>query len=177
MRHRYYDPYILEYVLEPRFWILATFLAAFWIWTIAASFWYHPPQASGVAKRTASPGTKDDTSRNHNKPDTRRATYSPRYILWLEPHLKSPLQKIIVIFIYLGILLMQLLEGYWIVITFTRMDMRVFHNAWHISAPIWVYGVYAFSLIISIGIEMSILGLLGIMVLFHVTCIAELAII
>jgi hypothetical protein len=182
-RHRHIDPYVLEHVIQPRFWILAAFLIAFWIWTIAAASQYHPSHASPNTKQTTFLAGKNNTSSkgpqpytidNYRKEDAREASYSPRFILWLRPHLKTSLHEIIAIFVYVGILYLQLLEGYWIIVTFTRIDMRAFYYMWPISAPNWVHSVYAWSLIVSLGIEIGVLGLLGVMVLFQATCIAEL---
>ncbi|KAL3460987.1 hypothetical protein BJX64DRAFT_261850 [Aspergillus heterothallicus] len=93
----------LDPVFQPLFYILGAILLAFWWATIQ-----HAPESEGEAKIDLP------------------TTWNIVYLQWLEPHITSHLCKATALAVYLGILGLQLLEGWWIL----RVDWKVLSGLW-----------------------------------------------
>ncbi|CAJ2505733.1 Uu.00g131270.m01.CDS01 [Anthostomella pinea] len=106
------DVWALEYTLQLRFWLIGIFIAAFWFATIYQE-----------------PSFQDKVG---NRPTQPRAPYQRgQSTAWLRPYLTSQWRKGAAVLIYLAILSLQLLEGYWIV----KMDARMLKKFWVIVRP------------------------------------------
>ncbi|BCS20836.1 uncharacterized protein APUU_21268A [Aspergillus puulaauensis] len=92
-------PDVIEPLSQPLFWVLAIVLIAFWLMTVQAA-----PNTTAII--------------NPSK------TWNVVYLKWLEPHLTSALRKFGVLTVYLGILGLQLLEGWWIL----QLDFTLFRG-------------------------------------------------
>jgi hypothetical protein len=88
-------------ISQPLFYILGPLLLAFWWITIQ-----HAP--NGEAKIDLP------------------TTWNIVYLQWLEPHVTSPFRKTTALAVYLGILGVQLLEGWWIL----QVDWKVLSSLW-----------------------------------------------
>jgi hypothetical protein len=91
----------LDPISQPLFYLLGPLLLAFWWMTIQ-----HAPK--GEAKI--------------NLP----TTWNIVYLQWLEPHVTSDFRKVTALAVYLGILGLQLLEGWWIL----QVDWKVLSSLW-----------------------------------------------
>ncbi len=93
-----YDTYVLQYALQPRFWILGVFLLGWWIATVA------------LGVNTPPPPSDDKDSR----------TVRLSFTLHLAPYITTKLRKNALLLLNVSILSSQLLEGYWIAVTLMR---------------------------------------------------------
>jgi hypothetical protein len=144
------DPFVLEHAVQPKLWIIGALAVSFWMWTIIAAAKSSPPPASIDIQDDILPGSDNRSSKGpkllpieiKTKKNAPKTTSSASLTLWIVPYLKTPLRKIIAMIVYLGILSLQLLEGYWIVVTFMPMDIWTFYHFWPALAPIWIQSIY-----------------------------------
>jgi hypothetical protein len=75
------------------------------------------------------------------------------------------------VLICLGMLCLQMLEGFGVVVTFVRGDIKAFHRMWPSYGPFWIQSVWAWSALITFAVQGIILGLITIIPL---GCVANL---
>ena len=142
---------LIEPLSRPLFWVLAIFLIAFWWMTAQAA--PEPASTSNLPK-----------------------SWSIQYLQWLEPYLNSYIRKVTALGVYLGILGLQLLEGWWIL----QIDWRVYGGLWvqlpndgmdFFSFIRWSLAVGTWSVLVALNLGA---GVLILMVQLSCTVIADI---
>lgn len=157
---------VLEYASRPAFWWLALFIVA----SFFATIW--------AANLGETPGTA--TQQNLQKEALQTPSRPvPFYTRWLAPYyLRSPVRRLIAIVLYLGVLVLQLRHGAWVLTTWWRLLITVFRQwpavvIWNLSSLL-VHGVYAVSIFCVLGIGLGLAGFGGVVLLSQVQCLLEL---
>jgi hypothetical protein len=186
------DTFVLEYMLKPQFWILGFCLITFWLATIRLA------TASRNLQRSRSKDSSKDDSKDTSKtklmemnlsrvstPANPTSTanpaptsnitsnrFQPFFTAWASQFLTTRLRKNLALVAYIAILMAQLLESYWIMVTLKRWTARLLID-WPDHGT-WAYRVYYLSAGVMLAIDCAFFLLCCLFALFHLVCIIEL---
>ncbi|ROV96877.1 hypothetical protein VPNG_09278 [Cytospora leucostoma] len=193
------DPYVMEYMLKPAFWVLGIFLAIVWGIFVWAQFpatkapGDREPSAEDIeamlsAEPDATPRDEDDsdTTVSHNPVDphaplvspqgpARPQRWDPTLTLWLAPVMTRS-NRVIAAAMYLFFLGAALLEAYWLLATSGRATVKM-ARFWFVlagrGAPLWAHLVYALAFGGMIATDLAALFFSVALVLPLVLCVLE----
>jgi hypothetical protein len=144
------DMYVMEHASKSTFWVLAISITCSWFATVFSA--PQPPSDS----------------------NSKSKTLSIRYTKWLTIHLTSHFRKFFAISIYVCVLVLQFLEGWWVLQTNGRLLEKFFSQFPYRAASWPLIVVWATSAAMLILFAIATL-LVGIAILsLQLLCIAEL---
>jgi hypothetical protein len=157
-----FDTYILEYITKPYFWVLSLFLLAHQIYTAICI-----SRSTLQASSYPSSSSLQETSPSSQISSIRLTTH-------LQSHLSTPSFKRLALLLYLVILVLQLLEGYYITITLLRWTIKLLSQCPVVFS--WVSCVYILSVAVLLSIDVFFIGV-GVFILFiQVASLIELVV-
>ena len=157
-----FDTYVLEYITKPYFWVLSLFLLAHQIYT-----------AICISRSTLQASSYPPPSRLQET-STSSQISSIRFTTHLQSHLSTSSFKRLALLLYIVILVLQLLEGYYITITLLRWTVKLLSQCPVIFS--WVSYIYILSVAVLLSIDVFFIGVGVFILLVQVASIAELAV-
>ncbi len=113
------EPEVLEHASKPIFWLLAISILAFWFISVRPTSTSSPRQ---IITKTQFP---------------------IHFTSYIQPYITSLLLRLIFIALYASILVLQLLEGRWVLQTTFRFARAFFETfPAYEETPLWVYAVF-----------------------------------
>ena len=154
------DMYVLEYVCRPVFWVMGTSILAWWIAMMV------------IANRPH--GNGGDAEPTH----TKKGPIQPYFTRWLIPYMSSRFRKAFIILACLALGFLEVLEGYWMVLTGWRFASKFFRlwPAW-LSTPLWTHAVYTLSAAFLMLCVVAATSLAAVIFLFHIAFFSEISLI
>lgn len=167
------DAFVLEHALKPQFWLLGTFIIAVSIGTLhvaATARADRHRQAFAITKPLEDLSSKvsaiDQSSQGPR-------SLPPKFTAWLVPYLTTRCRKGLAVVAYLAILGMQLLEGYWFMVTLWRLTAKLC-SQWPADRWTLAYWVYFLSVDIMLVVDFAAIVFGGVIVLVQACCVLEL---
>ncbi|ROV90928.1 hypothetical protein VMCG_09999 [Cytospora schulzeri] len=172
------DPYALEHMSKPSFWILGLFLGIVWgffIWDAGAIL--PATDASGDQGSSVDDSGGSQVAELNATPKKKCGSGSPRLTLWLAPALISRGSYVIATGVYLLVLGAALLESYWFLVSFSRMTAGMARGLLYLpgSPPLWARGVCALSFGVWLVFDLFAICVTAVLVVPLVICVIELA--
>lgn len=151
------DTFVLEYALQPRFWLLGISLISWWLAVVVSLGRQHTRQLR----------------KGHE--DLGGTSRSPKLALHLVHHVTTPLRKAALVLLNVVILSGYLLDGYWVGVTLARWtDKLIQASPNYARAGPTAYVVFICSVIFMTAICISV-GLFWVILTgFQVVCVCEI---